>query len=250
MDLASAPGQGDRLIRVQDRTGYKARMNELLELDPRSTTVVSVDLQRDYIDLDVASNPVPPAEAERMMKSCMHLLELARELAVPVIHSYVVRTMAEYEAGVFGNPYSRLSHEQKLSQNVWKGVREIPDRLEGSPQAQIPAELLAPSDLHVTSKRTNDSCYCTNLPILLERVCKPEAVLLLGVNTDTCVYSTAFSISNRGYRTVVIEDCVASTRGLDHHVMALELMSRTFCWVLNLEEASEKLRAGAAAAGR
>jgi len=69
--------------------------------------------------------------------------------------------------------------------------------------------------------------------------------VLAGVNTDTCVYSTAFGASNRGYQTVVISDCVASMRGKDHHWMALELMARSIAWVLSVEELKAKLRAGA-----
>ena len=56
------------------------------------------------------------------------------------------------------------------------------------------------------------------------------------------MYSTAFSTSNRGYKTVVVSDCVASMRGKDNHWMALQLMSRSIAWVLTVEELKEKLR--------
>ena len=71
---------------------------------------------------------------------------------------------------------------------------------------------------------------------------RADAVILCGINTDTCVYSTAFSTSNRGYKTVVVSDCVASMRGKDNHWMALRLMSRSIAWVLTVEELKEKLR--------
>ena len=63
-----------------------------------------------------------------------------------------------------------------------------------------------------------------------------------GINTDTCVYSTAFAASNRGYKTVVISDRVASMRGKDAHWMALELMGRSIAWVLTVEEFKAKLK--------
>ncbi|HSF06981.1 MAG TPA: isochorismatase family protein [Methylomirabilota bacterium] len=85
----------------------------------------------------------------------------------------------------------------------------------------MPAILVGPDDVHVSSKKS-----------------------LAGIDTDTCVYSTAFSTANRGYRTVVISDCVASMRGKDHHWMALELMGRTIAWVLTLEQFKGKVRAG------
>ncbi|MBI2493402.1 MAG: isochorismatase family protein [Candidatus Rokubacteria bacterium] len=97
-------------------------MNALLTLDRARTVVVTVDMQRDYLDLEVASSPVAADEAERVLK-----------------HS-------------------------------------------------------------------------------------------------------PFSTSNRGYKTVVVSDCVASMRGKDNHWMALQLMSRSIAWVLTVEELKDKLR--------
>ena len=89
---------------------------------------------------------------------------------------------------------------------------ERPDARRGhpSPQAEVPAILVAPDDVHVTTKKSLDSFLYTDLDALLGRVYRAETVVLAGINTDTCVYSTAFSTSNRGYQTVVISDCVAS----------------------------------------
>lgn len=236
--------EGDtKLIRVRDRRAYRDQMNGLLDLVPGATTVVTVDMQRDYLDLEVASCPATPSEAARVVAGAERLLGIARSHDVPVIHSYVVKTQHEFEAGVYGNPYSRMSTEHKLSQNAWKGVREIPDRLAGTPQAEVYPTLVAPTDLHVDTKRTNDACFQTHLPLLLERVTRARTVLLGGINTDSCVYATAFTLANLGYQVIVVEDAVASTRGLDNHLMALELMQRSFCWVMTVDEVEKKLAA-------
>jgi biuret amidohydrolase len=249
-DIVEFDGSGHKLIRVRDRSDYRARMNALLTLDPGTTTVVTVDAQRDYLDLEVASCPATPSEAARVVRGTEALLAMTRPASIPVIHGYVVKTQAEFDAGVYGSPYSRTSTENRLSQNAWTGVREIPDRLAGTPQAEVYPTFVADGDFHVDSKRTNDACFQTHLPLLLERVTHAKTVLLAGVNTDSCVFSTAYSLSNLGYRVVVIEDCVASTRGVDHHVMALELMSRSFCWVMTVDEVREKLRGTLASAAR
>lgn len=236
--------EGDtKLIRVRDRRAYRDQMNGLLDLVPGATTVVTVDMQRDYLDLEVASCPATPSEAARVIAGAGRLLDVARSHGVPVIHSYVVKTQNEFDAGVYGNPYSRMSTEHKLSQNAWKGVREIPDRLAGTPQAEVYPTMVAPTDLHVDTKRTNDACFQTHLPLLLERVTQARTVLLGGINTDSCVYATAFTLANLGYQVVVVEDAAASTRGVDHHLMALELMQRTFCWVMTVDEVEKKLAA-------
>ena len=88
-----------------------------------------------------------------------------------------------------------------------------------------------------------DSFLGTDLETLVARTFKAETVVITGINTDTCVYSTAFSAQNRGYQPIVISDCVASMRGLDHHWMALELMSRSIAWVMTVDEFKAKVQA-------
>lgn len=229
-------------VTFQDRTEYKRRMNALLELDRRRTAVVTVDMQRDYLDLEVGAAPVAPDDAERVLKHARELLDFARGEGLPVIHVYVNRRPAELERTVLAGRTFETALRHGLSQNAQRGPRTIPDRQEGSPQAQVPAILVAPTDVHVTSKKSLDGFLHTDLDFLLRRVFRVDAVVLAGINTDTCVYSTAFTASNLGYTTVVVADCVASMRGKEHHWMALELMARSIAWVLTLEELKEKLR--------
>ena len=232
-------------VEFQDRSQYRERMNALLSIDPRRTVMVTVDMQRDYLDPEVAAAPVALDEAERVMKHSRDLLDFVRGEGVPVVHAYVNRRPAELDRHVIAGQTFRIAQRNGLSQNAQVGVRRIPDRQEGSPQAEVPALLVAPGDVHVTTKKSLDSFLHTDLDFLLRQVYDAETVVLAGVNTDTCVYSTAFGAPNRGYQTVVISDCVASMRGKDHHWMALELMARSIAWVLSVEELKAKLRAGA-----
>jgi len=230
-------------VEFHDRSEYKRAMNARLTIHPRRAVVVTVDMQRDYLDLEVASAPVAAEEAERVLKHARDLLDFARGEGIPVVHAYVKRRAVEMDAWLAG-PTMRASKEAGLSQNAQAGVRHIPDRLEGSPQCEVPGILVRPDDVHVTTKKSLDAFLYSDLDALLGRVYRAETVILAGINTDTCVYSTAFSASNRGYQTVVVSDCVASMRGKDHHWMALELMSRSIAWVLTLEELKDKLRMG------
>jgi nicotinamidase-related amidase len=200
-------------------------------------------MQRDYLDMEIGAAPVAPDDAERVLKHARDLLDFARSEGLPVVHVYVNRRPVELAGGLAtaGETF-RLGREHRLSQNAWRGVRTVPDRAAGSPHAEVPAILVAPEDVHVTTKKTLDSFLGTDLELLLQRVYRADAVVLTGINTDTCVYSTAFSASNRGYKTIVISDCVASMRGKDHHWMALELMARSIAWVLTVEQFKEKIR--------
>lgn len=118
-------------------------------------------------------------------------------------------------------------------------------KLEGSPQAEVPAQLVDQADLHVTSNKMSDAYLDTDLGILFARVFRPEVVVLTGINTDACVYHATMSTCSRGYKPVLISDCVASRHGQDNHWMARELMSRTVAWVLTLDQFKVKVDAGA-----
>src|SRR3989442_7793006 len=229
-------------VEFQDRSAYKARMTQLLALARRRTVMVTVDMQRDYLDLDVASAPVAADEAERVLKHARDLLDFARGEGLPVVHAYVNRRPIENERKVASGRTFRLGNANDLSQNAQAGVRRIPDRQVGSPQAEVPAILVAPTDLHVTTKKVLDAFLHTDLDYVLRDVLQAETLVLSGINTDTCVHATAFAASNRGYQTVVISDCVASMRGKDHHSMALELMSRSIAWALTLDVYKDTIR--------
>ncbi|MFQ5860989.1 MAG: cysteine hydrolase [Dehalococcoidia bacterium] len=234
-----------RVIEVQDRSAFREGMKQALTIDPKKTVVLTVDMQREYLDMEIGGSPVLPEEAERVLKHAKELLTFARQQGIPVVHVYVARRMAEIEAGLVHNAYSKAGQQVRLSQLPHAPISELLDRVEGSPQSQVPVELVEPSDLHVTTKKTLDGYLGSDLDMLLGRALKPETVVLTGINTDTCVYATTFSTANRGYKPVVISDCVASMRGKDSHQMALELMARSIAWVLTVEEFKEKVLAGA-----
>src|SRR5437870_12533366 len=81
-------------VEFQDRREYRERMNALLTIRRRRTVMVTVDMQRDYLDPEVATSPVAPDEAERVMKHARDLLDFVRGEGLPVVHAYVKRRPA------------------------------------------------------------------------------------------------------------------------------------------------------------
>ena len=225
-------------IELNDRSEFKDRMKDALEFDKTSAAVITIDLQREYLDESVGQSVVEPEEAARVMKAHERLLDACRGAGIPIIHAYAVRRQVETEAGFGGGglAYLGAAQERGLSQAPHRPARTRPDRPAGAPESEVPAELVAPTDIHVTEKKSLDSFFHTDLGFLLDRVIKPKFVINTGINTDTCVYSTTFTAANKGYSPIVISDCVASMRGRDSHEMALELMSRSIAWVLSLDE--------------
>ena len=235
-------------IDLADRSAYKEGVKDLLTIDPKRTVVLTVDMQYNYLEMEAGGDPVLPDEAERVLRGARKLLDFARQRGIPVIHVYTTRREAELEINPHPFALGRVGRSVKLWQTPHTAQGKLPDRPVGSHRSQVPEELVAPQDLHVTSKKTMDGYLYSDLDWILSHHLKPDTVVLTGINTDTCVYSTTFSTSNRGYQPVVISDCVASMRGVDSHRMALELMARSIAWVLTVEEFKEKVLAAAAVA--
>ena len=224
------------VMELRDWSEFKKGMNGLLVVRPEKTVVLTVDLQNNYLDKESAAAPLLPEEAERVLGNSKALLAFARDFGMPVIHVYTTRRPAELERGFAVPPYGQTGKNARLWQTPQASQPEVFDRPEGSRRSQVPEDLVEPSDLHVTTKKTLDGYLGTDLYMLLSRALKPETVVVTGINTDTCVYSTTFSTANLGYNPIVISDCVASMRGRDSHEMALELMSRSIAWVWTLEQ--------------
>jgi biuret amidohydrolase len=216
---------------------YATTLNALLRLDPARTVVLTVDMQREYLDPSVGSSIIPADELARVVPRTVDLLARARASAIPVVHCYVARRRQEVERGFQKSPYAEAGKRQGLLQNPQAVATGAPDRLEGSAIAELLPALDGPDDVHVTTKKTMDCFFGTELDQLLRRAFRAESVILAGINTDTCVYSTAFSASNHGYLPVVARECVASMRGVGAHEAALRLMASSFAWVLDTDAA-------------
>ena len=225
-------------IRLNDRTGFKDGMKRALDFDRSKAVALTIDLQREYLDETVGQAVLRPAQAERVVSANAALLDRCRELGIPVVHAYVVRRQFETDRGFHtgGLAYMRAAHEHGLSQVPHRPARTRPDRVAGTPEAEMPAVLVGDGDIHVTEKKSLDSFMATSLEFLLGRILDARFIIVGGINTDTCVYATTFTAANLGYAPIVVSDCVASMRGDDNHEMALELMSRSIAWVLTLDE--------------
>lgn len=206
-------------------------------LDPASCVAITIDMQREYLDVAVGHKTMPAERAETLVANTARFLTACRGLQVPVVHCYVTRSAAEIALG--------KDPERFQARQV--GGSDGPDRLEGTAAAEVPAALVSAEDLHVRTKKTMDSFFGTELDYLLGRILRRPVLLLAGINTETCVYSATFGASVRGYRPVVIRDCVGTRRSEALGEMALDLMSQTVAWVVTADDVVAALRESAAA---
>ncbi len=220
-----------------DRSRMTERMREFLSLDPSGTAVLTIDCQRGNLEPGIASLPVPADECARVIAGTNALLHLARERQIAIVH-----LTTAWEAPLLGtHPFERAM--LRLNESfVPSGKSDFArHKSPGSVEAQIVAGLdVQSADLLVDSKRTFDGFEGTPLDRLLRSMGK-DTLLIAGCNTNTCVLSTTFGAYNRGYRAVVISDCVASAYGSDLHIFALENIKCRLGWVLSLDQLQEKL---------
>ena len=100
------------------------------------------------------------------------------------------------------------------------------------------------ADYVIDNKKRLDCFHGTDLKTLLE-ILRVKNVILMGINTNTCVLNTAFTAFNHDYCVVVASDCVASMYGDDLHVLGLQNVARCLGWVFSNEDIKAKLEQGA-----
>jgi len=231
-------------VQIVDRSSLVAGLYGQLTLDRKRTAIVTIDMHRGHLDMDVATMPAKPEDAKRVIANARAVLDSSREMKLPVIHVVLVyRKIPGLGSEGMVSPFWKAMHAaqgetDRLTPGRKSTVRE--HNVEGSPGTQIIPELYREGDYVINNKKRLDCFYGTDLGILLETL-KIESVVLMGINTNTCVLNTAFTAFNFDYRVVVLSDCVASMYGDDLHVLGLQNVSRCLGWVVTNEQFFAKI---------
>jgi len=232
-------------VNVVDRSSLIAGLYGQLELRPAETAVITIDMHRGHLDMDVATMPAKPEDAKRVIANARKVLDFSRGLKIPVIHVVLVyRRIPGIGSEGMTSPFWKAMHAaqgetDRLTPGRKSTVRE--HNVEGSPGTQIIAELYRDGDYLINNKKRLDCFYGTDLRQLLETL-KVKNVVLMGINTNTCVLNTSFTAFNYDYRVVVLSDCVASMYGDDLHVLGLQNVARCLGWVISNEQLFAKLK--------
>ena len=232
-------------IEIVDRSSLLAGLHKELQLDAREAAIVTVDMHRGHLDMEVATMPVRPEDAKRVIGNARSALDFARAREIPVIHVILVyRKIRKLGSEGMLSPYWKAMHAaqgemDRLTPGRKSTVRE--HNVEGSPGTQIIPELYRAGDYVIANKKRLDCFYGTDLRQLLDAL-KVKSVVLMGINTNTCVLNTAFTAFNFDYRVLVLSECVASMYGEDLHVLGLQNVARCLGWVLTNDQFFQKLK--------
>jgi nicotinamidase-related amidase len=232
-------------LSIVDRSTLMAGLYRELVLKPRETALVTIDMHRGHLDMDVATMPAKPEDARRVIAKAREVLDFARSIQIPVIHVILVyRKLKNVGSEGMTNPFWKALHAaqsetDRLTPGRRSTVRE--HNIEGSPGTEIIPELWRDGDYVINNKKRLDCFYGTDLRQLLDGL-QARNLLLMGINTNTCVLNTSFTAFNFDYRVVVLSDCVASMYGDDLHVLGLQNVARCLGWVITNEQLFEKLK--------
>lgn len=222
-------------------------LNAELEIDPRRTAVLAIDTHRGHLDPEIATMPVAADIAADVMAASVRLLEGTRAAGIPTAFVVMNNRIVQGESEYLRNPFWHAveSARQSLTPDLPSTISG--HNLPGSPQTEVMPELApGPDDYVVNSKHRLSSWLGTELESWL-RMLKIDTLLLIGINTNTCVQCAAFEAFNRDYAAIVVSDCVHSMYGADLHQFGLENVARCFGWVLSTDEVLDKLGTSTAA---
>ena len=231
-------------VGIVDRSSLMKGLYRELSLRAEETAIVTIDMHRGHLDMEVATMPAKPEDAKRVVASAREALDFARKARIPVIHVVLVyrRLPGIGSEGMRSHFWKALHTAQAETDRLTPGRRSTvrEHNIEGSPGTQIIPELYREGDYVIDNKKRLDCFYGTDLRQLLDTL-GVKSVILMGINTNTCVLNTAFTAFNFDYRVVVLSDCVASMYGEDLHVLGLQNVARCLGWVITNQQFFDKI---------
>ncbi len=169
--------------------------------------IVNIDVQRAYTDL--AAFKTAYQTDPRQIEYINALSAQLRARNLPVVWTYVAYLDSAEDAGVWG---TRTNTPDSL-QNIKHGS----ERAMLDPRAEVKS-----TDI-IMLKRMASPFFETNLWSLLtfHRI---DTLIITGGSTSGCVRACAVDSLSRGFRTVVVEECVADKHEIPHFANLCDIM--------------------------
>jgi nicotinamidase-related amidase len=203
----------------------------------RRPALVTIDLHRGHLDPGVATLPLEAEASGRVMEAARRIMFRARSLGLPIVH---VTTRYADVAEITANPYWRQQAGKEGSVRARIADHQAP----GAPGLEMMPGVVQPGDLLLDTKRRYDCFVATDLEFVL-RTRDVDSLLIIGVNTNSCVLATSIAASVRDYAVFVLSDGVATMMERSFHDAALAIIGGSFGWVIDSDGAFDALERGA-----
>ncbi|HEX2441183.1 MAG TPA: cysteine hydrolase [Methylomirabilota bacterium] len=221
----TSPAEGG--ARRQTITTVNAEPYEF-ELDPRTTALLMIDFQRDFVDPggfgEALGNDV--SLLRRAVAPARRVLERARAMGMLVVH-----TREGHRPDLADCPPAKKARG-RLAAGIGDPGPMGRILVRGEPGHDIVKELAPAPGEPVVDKPGKGAFYATDLPAILANRGIAKLVVC-GVTTEVCVNTTVREANDRGYDCLVLEDCVASYFP-EFHTAALAMVKAQggiFGWV-------------------
>jgi nicotinamidase-related amidase len=198
--------------------------------------VVTIDLHRGHLDPAVATLPLPAESAAALINRVVPLLEAYRSLSVPIIH---LITAYRDQSEILSNPYWSFQAGQPNSPRSRIAFHNLAG---GAGLALMPG-VAEESDLIIATKKRYDCFIGTDLEFVL-RSGRHDSLLVLGVNTNSCVIATAIAASVRDFAVYVVDEGVDTMMGPELDAAARSVIDASFGWFIPAATTLELLREG------
>ena len=181
-------------------------------LRPETTALIIVDMQ----------GPLERAETEPMrtaLANCVHLLEMARSIPIPVIHVHL---------GCWTDDSRELSLDKKYYDALRRrrGRGQVDRHISAPGRQPLPGVEPRPGEI-VQQKTSGGAFATTGLAGLLHNLGVRDLVMC-GQLTHGCLGMTAIEAVNWSYIVTMVDDASASPGCHEGHLAVLRLFDQ--CW--------------------
>src|SRR5271170_5907908 len=190
---------------------YRLDRHDAFEIKPERCALIVIDMQVGFVQHGSAQW-IP--QAERMLDPLAEFADMCRGAGIPVILTSA----------------NTLNPAPNDAQRFCKAMAEGNLGL-GSPGLQFMGELVREGDYLITTKRTYDSFYGTDLEMQL-RSRGRDTIIVTGTMTNYCCEATARSGFDRGYHVVFMSDLTATDSAICHEA-TLRTMRRGYARVMD-----------------
>lgn len=175
--------------------------------------ILVIDFQKSHTSQEFPFGGKPLAL--RALENTRKLLEIARPLNIPVAVCFT-------------------AYQSERDMPYWK-IRPVRENyLPGNKAIELDETISDPSYDLVIRKTGPSMFYETKVEPFLTKA-GVDTVIVTGVNTSGCVRATVIDSFQRGYRTIVPEDCVGDVEEGPHHDN-LRDVERRYADVVSLKE--------------
>lgn len=176
-----------------------------LDLDPATTALIVIDMQRDFIEPGGfgASLGNDVTRLQAIVPTTARLIDGCRAAGVPVIHTRECHKPDLSDCPpakrLRGAPSLRIGDEGPMGRVL----------IAGEPGAEIVAELAAIPGEKVIDKPGKGAFYATDLGPYLACL-GTKTLIFAGVTTEVCVQTTMREANDRGFDCLLAEDATES----------------------------------------